>query len=336
MNRRTREHYIGCLIGGASGDALGAPLEFFRLAEIRRRFGPDGLKDYAPAYGRLGAITDDTQMTLFTAEGLLQALGDDHGAGSEGAIVETVHRAYLRWLYTQGVPWDRRRMGEREGLVEHRELHSRRGPGSTCLGALEASLESGQPSPIAESKGCGGVMRIAPVGLVLPASPFAMGCQLAALTHGHPSGYLPAGFMAQVIADLVKGEDLGEAIDQCMERLADEEGHEETTAALQRALELARGGKGTAEEVEQIGGGWMGHEALAIALFCALKAESYSHGVLLAVNHGGDSDSTGSITGNFLGLIYGIEVIPSCWVEQLELREVIEKAATNLLLPGRE
>jgi ADP-ribosylglycohydrolase len=58
----------GCLLGGAIGDALGAPVEFMRLAQIKKRFGPDGTVDYAPAYGRIGAITDDTQMTLFTAE----------------------------------------------------------------------------------------------------------------------------------------------------------------------------------------------------------------------------------------------------------------------------
>jgi len=63
----------GTLLGGAVGDALGAGIEFLGLAEIRQRFGPTGLKDYVPAYGRRGAITDDTQMSLFTAEGLIRA-----------------------------------------------------------------------------------------------------------------------------------------------------------------------------------------------------------------------------------------------------------------------
>jgi ADP-ribosylglycohydrolase len=63
----------GCLLGGAVGDALGAPVEFLSLQEIRDKFGPAGIHDYARAYGRRGAIADDTQMTLFTAEGLLRA-----------------------------------------------------------------------------------------------------------------------------------------------------------------------------------------------------------------------------------------------------------------------
>ena len=55
------------------GDALGAPIEFLRLEQIRERHGPEGVTGYEEAYGRLGAITDDTQMTLFTAEGFLRA-----------------------------------------------------------------------------------------------------------------------------------------------------------------------------------------------------------------------------------------------------------------------
>jgi ADP-ribosyl-[dinitrogen reductase] hydrolase len=63
----------GCLLGGAVGDALGAPVEFMSTDEIRAAFGPDGIEEFAFAYGRRGAVTDDTQMTLFTAEGLIRA-----------------------------------------------------------------------------------------------------------------------------------------------------------------------------------------------------------------------------------------------------------------------
>jgi ADP-ribosyl-[dinitrogen reductase] hydrolase len=52
--------------------------------------------------------------------------------------------------------------------------------------------------------------------------------------------------------------------------------------------------------------------------------------VLLAVNHGGDSDSTGSIAGNLLGLLVGEEGIPDRWLRRLELREVITQVADDL------
>jgi hypothetical protein len=70
-----------CLLGGAVGDALGAPVEFLSLAQIRSHFGSAGIRDFAEAYGRVGAITDDTQMTLFTAEGLLRATVRGHERG---------------------------------------------------------------------------------------------------------------------------------------------------------------------------------------------------------------------------------------------------------------
>ena len=68
-----RDRFLGCLLGGAVGDALGAAVEFQSRAAIRETFGPDGITDYAPIYGGLGRLTDDTQMTLFTAAGLRRA-----------------------------------------------------------------------------------------------------------------------------------------------------------------------------------------------------------------------------------------------------------------------
>src|SRR5690606_25651288 len=68
-----QQRFLGCLLGGAVGDALGAPVEFMNRASILKSFGPNGITQYASIYGGLGTITDDTQMTLFTAEGLLRA-----------------------------------------------------------------------------------------------------------------------------------------------------------------------------------------------------------------------------------------------------------------------
>src|SRR6185437_11517812 len=91
----------GCLLGGAVGDALGAPVEFLSIDQIHNRFGPGGIRDFAPAYGRVGAITDDTQMALFTAEGLIRAAVREAGRGVCHPPT-VVHRAYVRWLTTQG------------------------------------------------------------------------------------------------------------------------------------------------------------------------------------------------------------------------------------------
>jgi len=134
----------GSLLGGAVGDALGAGIEFLSLDEIRQRFGLFGVQDFVPSYGRQGAITDDTQMTLFTAEGLMRAWFrmEERGICHVPSIV---HHAYLRWLLTQGerpkrADFEIRTDGWLYGISA---LHSRRAPGNTCLSALALQKAGG-------------------------------------------------------------------------------------------------------------------------------------------------------------------------------------------------
>jgi ADP-ribosylglycohydrolase len=217
--RSDADRIAGCLLGGAVGDALGAPVEFMSLDRIRSTFGPQGIREYAPAYGRLGAITDDTQLTLFTTEGLLRARVQS--SRPIAGVRNIVFQAYERWLRTQGESSDRILGSEPEQdgwLLSHRELWSRRSPGHTCVDALRDP-----PADFAArnySKGCGGIMRIAPVGLACHAGSgngasqaFELGVELAALTHGHPSGHIASGYFAQLIALLMDGHALRVAVE---------------------------------------------------------------------------------------------------------------------------
>src|SRR4051794_36361595 len=324
----------GCLLGGAVGDALGAAVEFDTIDRIRQRFGPDGIADYAPAYGRVSAITDDTQMTLFTAEGLLRAYtravskGISHAPG-------VVDHAYARWLATQGERSRRwiREEGPDGWLIGVTALHDRRAPGNTCLAAMRAERPGSVEQPLNESKGCGGGMRVAPAGLMgraYGADVFELGRDTAALTHGHPSGYLAAGAMAGVIAFLLRGKPLDEALDDTAAKLAEYDGQEETLTALRAARALAASEREPAPEaIATLGEGWVAEEALAIAAYCALVAKDFAHGVRLAVNHSGDSDSTGANTGNILGVMLGVDAIPRPFLDRLELREEIEQLASD-------
>lgn len=338
-----QERFTGCLLGGAVGDALGAPVEFMSRQRIHQQFGPQGINDYAPAFGGLGVITDDTQMALFTAEGLLRAdvRGRMRGMCHPPSVIA---HAYLRWLVTQGMePTPEVREGvldrgleEAPGwLIQHRKLHHRRAPGNTCLSALQSMTQLGDEA-VNNSKGCGGVMRVAPVGLYLwprrdvgPA--FELGCQTAAITHAHPSGILPAGVLAEVILQLLHGNTLRGALELAKEELRNHADHEETSQFLITAIELADSNLSPEQAISFIGEGWVAEEALAIAVYCALVAEDFRHGVMLAVNHDGDSDSTGAIAGNLLGVMHGVNAIPSSWLEPLELREVITEVAQDLL-----
>ena len=97
-------------------------------------------------------------------------------------------------------------------------------------------------------------------------------------------------------------------------------------------MRLAAAGDPSPETVESLGQGWVAEEALAIAVYCALVSPNdFASGVRLAVNHSGDSDSTGAIAGNILGAKLGVGAIPDHWLSVLELRAELEVLAEDLL-----
>jgi len=332
------DRFRGSLLAGAVGDALGAGVEFHSRQAIVDAFGPEGVRAYVPAYGRKGAITDDTQMLLFTAEGLLRAWvrGAERGFVDHAGVTAN---AYIRWLRTQGITNPIEVNSHAPGwLFGHEELHSRRAPGNTCLSALREMKRLGEPASN-NSKGCGTVMRIAPVGLMVsrmlyvkdPSEhAFKLGVELSALTHGHPTGSLSGGALSQIIYELTQGKSLRAACEVTLAELAKHTSHKETTAALKHALRLAESDTPHVQAVVELGEGWIAEEALAISVYCALVSPNILDGLSLAVSHSGDSDSTGAITGNLMGLILGESAIPADLLAELELREVIAQVAEDL------
>ena len=331
MTPSQQSRFRGCLLGGAVGDALGAPVEFLSRHEIQSRFGSGGIRDFAGAYDRVGAITDDTQMTLFTAEGILRAAVRFENKGI-CHIPSVVHHSYMRWLKTQGETVTNRTIPvEMDGwLIGLDALWSRRSPGITCLSSLRQAQHLGDVAHN-DSKGCGGVMRVAPVGLVAKTDgAFGLATQVAALTHGHPSGSLSAGFLACLIRRVVNGASLDDAMNATKEILRAERDHEEVLEAVESAERYAATQDLNALRDGRLGEGWIAEEALSIALYCAFLFRDFEDAVIEAVNHSGDSDSTGAITGNICGALYGVESIPDRWLGQLELRSEITEIADDL------
>ncbi|MGQ0838439.1 ADP-ribosylglycohydrolase family protein [Actinokineospora sp.] len=339
------DRWLGCLLAGAVGDALGAPVEFLTIDEIRARFGPGGTTGYADAYGGRGRVTDDTQMTLFTLEAMIRAHVGRRLLYFEQQTSSVVQHAYQRWYHTQGVPWHRAggsyaMEAEPDGwLVRERELFHRRAPGATVLSALQGFAEGAERGTLShhlnDSKGCGAVMRAAPCALWSedPLDGFVIGAQAGALTHGHPTGFLTAGTLAFLVHRLLDGAALPEALDDARAELVTWEDSAETVAALDAAVALAKRGRPTPEVLAaELGGGWVGEEALAIGVCAALVAEDLADGLVFAVNHSGDSDSTGAICGNLLGAAHGVGAIPAEWLAELELREVIEQLGGDALI----
>lgn len=324
------ERVLGCLLGGAVGDALGAPVEFLSLPQIRESFGPLGIEEPALAYGRVGAITDDTQMTLFVVDGLLAAYASTAPKDIQ-TIANYVHDAMLRWLFTQGEENAEFGPPKRVGILQHDALCARRAPGLTCRTSLLSCSDIGELA-YNFSKGCGAIMRIAPIGLVETLSRVGPLANLSARhTHGHPESTFSSECFALIIAYLTAGTHLRESIELAEHRLSTVPEAAPTLNALSRALSLADSTEPSLPEtVTKLGAGWVAEEALAISVFCALRAKGFAHGVRLAVNHGGDSDSTGSLTGQLLGTWWGKMAIPPAWLDTLELRTLITDLAEQL------
>ena len=286
-----QDKFRGCLLGGAAGDALGYAVEFRREAEIFRRYGRPGIREYALEEG-LARISDDTQMTLYTAAGLLLE--------SEEELPLRVFHCYQDWLLTQQRPGGQPTQGRYTSLNRIPELNCPRAPGGTCLSAIRGGVPGSVERPVNNSKGCGGVMRVAPAGLYYAEGSSReaarLGGELAALTHGHPLGYLPGAALASMVQTLTAAD---ATVDQALEQaIADLEslyapGEElaDMVALLRLAREKAEADIPDLDGIHALGEGWVGDEALAIAVFCALRhPDDFDAAIVAAVNHKGDSD----------------------------------------------
>jgi len=322
-----------CLVGGALGDALGRPVERLRSDQMKEYYGEEGIRDLATV-GLLARITDDTQMTLFTADGIIKSKLKDPVATEPDYTL--IYDSYQNWYKTQTQPFEQ---GERKGFLANvRDLYSPVGPGRTCLASLASGKMGTIENPINNSNGCGGVLRVAPVGLAYhdPEKAFEIGAKCAALTHGGPEGYLPAGFFAALIASIFNGKGLEESAQESLRILSRYDNYEASYELLFQAIALSKSDVPHKEAIEMLGYGFVGSEAMAISLYCALKNPiNLKEALIMAVNHSGDSDSTGSITGNILGLLIGLDTVPTAWIDYLELTGEISKLAMDLSEPGK-
>lgn len=331
----------GSLVGGAIGDALGYPVEFLSYEMILSRYGTEGITCFATDMGGGKAlISDDTQMTLFTACGILNA--KQTGA----APVPSVCEAYMEWYYTQiGMKSSR---FDKCWISAIPELNEQRAPGNTCLCALREIISGRKPEN--NSKGCGGVMRIAPIPLYAASqcrikdakAIDLLAADVSKLTHQHPLGYIPSALLSHLIYRLATDETptrenmllyIREGISLLPELFPDNGGDVDYLARLvEKTVSLAGNGKSDVENITGgIGEGWVSEETLAIAIYCSLAHfGDFGAALVAAVNHNGDSDSTGAVTGNIMGTVVGYDAIPRKFKAGLELREVILQVADDL------
>ena len=204
----------GCLFGGAVGDALGYPIEFMSHSEIVSKYGDYGLQQYEfTLQGEKGKfkeaqISDDTQMTLYTAEAILK------NTDSIEEFIENTKNAYLVWMSKQtGI---RVNLDIDLEIAKIEALNKLRAPGTTCITSLQ-SINSGKEVNN-ESMGCGGVMRIAPVGILgaikgwdYIENPFdnktmKLAAEISKITHCHQLNTYSSALCAEIIRQCILKE----------------------------------------------------------------------------------------------------------------------------------
>ena len=92
----------GQTVIGAAGDALGYPVEFMSRRAILQQYGEQGITEFEiDKRSGKALVSDDTQMTLFTANGMLMGLTRGYMRGIGDWPHKYVDGAYLDWYYTQ-------------------------------------------------------------------------------------------------------------------------------------------------------------------------------------------------------------------------------------------
>lgn len=334
----------GSLIGGAVGDALGYAVEFSSLNEIRKKYGENGITDYELDRNGIAEFSDDTQMSLFTVEGLLCAIAA--GKIHEKEILPFITTAYEHWYYTQSRPALKM---SKSWLTNVKALWARRAPGMTCMSALQSISMPNSAPVVNNSKGCGGVMRVAPIGIFSAANPKLLDLEHAGylagyaadITHKHPLSTYSSMALAMIVADCIAHDNVDREMLRfiVMERVFKllglyfkEDRHlAELRTLVQKALDFAVSDRTDTDAIYILGEGWVAEETLAIAIFSVMRyIDDFEKCICCAVNHSGDSDSTGAVAGNIIGGILGYDAIPEKYKTNLELHDLLLSVADDL------
>ncbi|MDP9373269.1 MAG: ADP-ribosylglycohydrolase family protein [Chloroflexota bacterium] len=281
-----RERFVGCLVGLATGDALGAPLEFMARDAIAaahgevREFIGGGWLNVDP-----GEWTDDTQMALAIAESIVSCRRVDPA---------DIARRFVAWLHT----------GPKDiGNITR-----------TALRYHEQGLPLEEVGPrvchemAGRCAGNGSVMRCAPVGLFHAARPEALrgdSARTSALTHADPLAVWSTVAVNLALVELLAGRREG-----LVERVA---AAVEGAAPAVAATLLAA--PGLAHKDVRSGGYVL--ETLGAAFWALQNHEGFEEPLVAAINLGDDADTVGAVAGALAGAREGIDAIPGRWLHAL-------------------
>jgi poly(ADP-ribose) glycohydrolase ARH3 len=287
--------FIGCLIGTAIGDSLGArregSSEFVEVADLSPRY------------------TDDTAMTIAVAESLVECREFHYWHMAERILKKYEQEPWRRYGHTLSRVFRLMRNGKLGFGMIDRDIYP------------EGSFGNGAP------------MRIAPVGLLYFDDPrmlrdIAYNC--AGITHSHELGLEGAALQACSVALAVLADPQDVKITEYLGTLRMFAKPGRYQEKLKTIITLLEGQPAREEIVAQLGTGGSSLESVPTAIYAFLSTRDFKSAVIYSVSLGGDADTIGALTGAIAGACYGIEGIPSQWRETVENRVYIEQLAKKL------
>ncbi|MCM1055664.1 MAG: ADP-ribosylglycohydrolase family protein [Bacteroides sp.] len=349
MNKSEKymDKFEGAVIGSAIGDAFGYPLMKLSFEEICETFEKKGAMELAVSRKtKTALLTEATQMSLFTADGILWA-HNERVSDENAAVANYVFYSYQMWLYMQTktiagaeYEWlfDKKRNPNLSSLLKSKGLGRSRRLNDVNVDALLEAKNNNFGTlnkKVNENKDAGAVKRVVTAGLFYGQSPdmaFRMGCDIGAITHSHPDGYLPCGVYAAVVAELMTDKSVEEAVNNAMALLAAYPENENTYNMLQTAIDLAGNEDIDPQEgIGELGDGLSAVSCLAIAVYSAIVHQTnFKFAIELAANHDGDSAACGAITGGILGVWYGLKKLPKPWIKKMQYLNLMETVSDVL------
>ncbi len=295
--KRDKNRFLGCLLGLAVGDAVGAPLEFFR----RGTFPPvTGMTEGGKMQISKGEYTDDTAMALCLAESLTTKGGFDPQDQME---------QYGQWVLAG-------KFSSRPNAF---------GFGQTFMTAWMKYRSTGNPyagciRPKRPGNGC--IMRLAPVPMFFfpeeDRTVFYSG-ESSKTTHGMPESIYASRLFGRMLHKALAGRPKDEILF----------GNPCEPEAPEIVAQIAQGGYRNKGE-DDIESTFFAGKCLEAALWCFHNTDNFKDAILKAANLGGDADSTAAVCGQVAGAHYGFDNIPACWVQSLKKMETIMDMADRL------
>lgn len=310
----TEKILVSMLLGHATADAVGVPVEFTKRYRLKENPVVD-MRAYGTYWQPAGTWSDDTSLTIAAMESMTRLKKIDYA---------DILKNFLAW-------YSENKFNANDETFD---------VGNTTAAAIE-NFANGTPplecGPTHDSSaGNGGLMRISPVAMYLYLTRrkifdetfFETVHNFCAITHGHKTCLIAAVIYCLIAAEIFDGQNLNVAISNALTNAKNfYENLREFDEDLKSFERLFEENFAALPEDEINSRGYV-VASLEAAIWCLLNTDNYKDLVLKAVNLGGDTDTIGAIAGGLAGAFYGVEQIPQNWLDVLKKKDYLTQMAT--------